>query len=786
MKRLQITVALFSVFYLLGCMEGPSDPPVLPFTDMPTDGIASEGRIVLGIFDVYVDRSSAQPVTLTPLRLGSFHANIRSLLEENPCTDCFRVVGFQPFGDGFDIEMEIEHPFGSSADYYGFDVRGTAFLKGSFVFPHLGISASSPVDGDAYLGNADGWTTLFNPTDYGNGGLLGYSRGKLVPKYMPAPNTTLGAFKAYYSEGQSEDEGGRRAFYPGDTISRPYRIIKQEPGPLQFGYVIDACWAPPLYSPPTGSDDFPASANCPEPFRVDITASANSLSMNGGGVIVTALAYDHQGTDNLFQGILEAPGLTDELIYDYEPEIIGGNLARYMFMVPNALGNADPDGEEALVMVVHNEPDPNLGLIPAMAFAVLDIAPDNLGPQIFAIDPDSGYQGSTVQATIIGSGFQDGADIEMYQSISSIPGYDVSVEDQFTLEAFFDLDGPEGLYTIYAENPDGKWGELQDAFELLKSPTGCSDAFHTDTLGTGAIDGMCAIQYDCAFLVDGPFAGGMIATMQNMAGHSMVAVDVDTTTPSDPIQLPDALGGVGWLDPWTIDVDESSGDIFISWRQLPQTVYVYSSCGEPVAWMNIQGIGEIIALDTDGEGGFWVAFNDYCEDPTLIHHYKSSVGLPGFELEDTIEIDPLYGRVEEIAVLPDSQRLYVLCSASKGTILSFDIADVIAVSIGFVDHLFPAPLPTSMGSRDADIEIDQTDPDSAGCRIVVMGNQGADSCMVLKMDRDLNVLAQVSLPQSYQAIAVNPDPDVMVHHVTLFPAKKEWCTYRLLETPEGW
>jgi len=695
------------------------------------------------------------------------------------------VKNFQPGQSGFEIELEIRHPFESLPEFHAFDVRGTVFLDGSKIFPSLGIRASSLVLGDAYLSNPDGYTTVFNPTNYSDGGFFGYSHGKLVPKNMPAPNATLGAFKAYYSDGQSENDGGRRALFPGDKVSRVYKIVKGESGPLKFGYVIDACWEPPFVNPPSGPDDFPANANSPEPFRLDIATSANSLSIQGGGVIVTAIAHDHQSVDNLFQGILEAPGLTDELIYDNEPEILDDKTAQYTFYLTNKLGNANPLGEEILVMVVHDDSDPNLGLIPSVGFAMLEVASENQGPKILSIEPSSGDKGSTVETVIFGSNFKPGATVKMYQSVNWISGYNVTVKDEFTIEAMFDLSAPIGQYTVYVENPGGLWGEKEDAFEILPVPTECSTAFHTDTLGTGTINGTCADQYDVAFLVDGPFEGRMLAVMQHWYGHSMVSVDVDTTIPSDPIQFPDALGGVGWLNPWTIDVDEFSGNIFISWVQKPTIVEVYSSSGEPISTVEIEGEGKIRALDTDGMGGFWVAFHDTGINTSFVYYYRLAGDGTTFLLASEIELDPIYGRVEGIAVIPND-LLFVLFSGTNGTILTFNVMGASTFHNNYIDNIFPAPLQISPGSRAAGIEIDQTDQSQAGCRIVVMGNQGADSSMVVKLDRNLNVLAQVPIPQSFQSFAINPDSDISVHHITMFPAKTDPCTYRLLETPAGW
>ena len=785
MCRTQLTVAAVLLFVFLGCAQGAGNSPIIPDTQIAGSNLADSGRTVWGVFDILIDPENPGQAVITPIRAGSFHTNIRTFLEDGPCTDCLSVIGVIPTVQGMNIEINIDHPFGGMPDLYGFDVRGTVFFDGNFEFPALDITASSPAEGDVYITNPDGYTTIFNPTEYPGGGLFDYSRGKMVPSYMPNPSATLGAFRAFYTAGQSENNGGRRAFFPGDSVSRIYEIVRETSGLFRFGYVVDSCWEAPIVSPAGGPDDFPVSANCYEPYRLDIEINCNSLSEEEGGFSAVVLAYDHQEIGHLWQGILEAPGLTDELIYDQTPEIVSANIVRYDFNVTNELGSADWEGEEILVMVVHEDSDPNLGLIPAVGFTVVDVSPVPLPPNISAIEPDHGSQGSTVQVTITGSNFKDGATVELYQSINALPGYGVEIDDQFTLQAYFDLTGPLGSYTVYVENPDGKWGELPDAFEVLQSWTDCSTAFHTDTLGTGEISGICASQFDCAFLTEGPYAGRMIATMQNVTGRTMAAVDVDTTTPSDPILFSNALGNIGWTNAWTIDVDETTGYIYITWFNDKTKVGIYSSSGEPVKFVQLDGMGEIRGLDTDGEGGFWVAFDDAVSDPHFLYHLVPEPFGSDYLVEETVEIDNSYGRIEEVAVLP-GDRLYVLCTAQNGTILVYNLLSASLELDGFMDHCFPGPLPLTSQGRAADIEIDQTDPDNAACRIVVMGNQGLDSAVLIKFDRDLNLLKSLTVSQSFFAMAINPDPIVATHHVTLFPSKKDSSTYRLLETPTGW
>ena len=776
-----------AVAVILGCSSGPHRDPATPPMSGTQPPSPRQGHALWGLFDVLVDPASEEPVRMTPLRAGSFHCNIRTFLENTPCSNCLTVTGFHHLAGGFSVEITIQHPFPNDQRLAGFDVRGTCFFDGGSVFPKLAVRASSPLAGDAFLADPDGFTTLFNPTEFPGAGILSYTRGKLVPPGMPNPKATLGAFKAFYSEGQSEDEGGRRAFLPGDKIARTYEIVTPVGGPFRYGYAIDASWAAPSAIPPVSIDDFPASANCPEPFRIDIEEISNTLTNDFGSVILAILAYDHQGVDGLGECSVEAPGLTDEVVVDDTPEEVGPNIARYECRIDNELGAASLDGEEVLIRVAHDTPDPNLGLVPAWCFDTVGVRSAPPFPVVESIDPNFGYQGSTVEAIIHGAGFKLGASVELYQGINVLPGENIVVQDSFTLSADFHLAGPLGYYTVYVENPDAQWGQLVDAFEVLKPSSECSDSFHTDTLGTGQIGVLCASQYDCAFLMSGPFEGMMLATRQTLWGHSIVAVDVDTTTPSDPITFPDALGNVGWKTIWSADIDPFTGWIFIAWLETMNTLDIYSSSGEPIGAVQMGPQAEIRGLDHDGYGGFWVAFEDGVTSTRRVSHFVFDPvdSTYGVKENDSFDIVSDYGVTQDIAVIPDD-RLFVLCTSLNGTVLSYDLTASPPFPAAAIDHLFPGPMPVPYTAKSGNIEIDQTDPEAARCRIVAYGKQPGGSSMVVKLDRDLGVLNEAEISDSYEAMAINPDLDIAVHHITLFPQTQTPSVYRLLETPPGW
>jgi len=434
---------------------------------LSTEFDAAAGRSLWGYYAFMYDPGAEEPLEVVPVRKSVFHANVRSFLEEMPCTDCLSIENFEYTPDGFNIDISIRHPFSNAPMMYGFDVRGIFFFKGSSYFPESGVKISSPLNGDGYLKNPDGFTRLFNPTEFTRNDAFGYTRGILVPDLLPDPDATIGAFKAYYSEGQSERVGGRRAFAPGDTTTRTYEIAIPGEGPMVFGYAIDACWEPPDLNPPHGIEDFPAEANCPEPFRIDVEVVNNLLTPISGSVTLAITAYDHQDAAGVKVCKVEAPGLIDGIIVNGTPELIDSETAFFIVQIPCETGLASLNGEEILIEIVHEDLDKNFGHVSAWSYIIVDVADVPGTPFIGGIEPDTGNQTEQVAVAIQGSGFHEGIEVLLYKGLSVLQGTEVVVLDHQNVSAVFDLNGPVGLYTLYMENPNGQWSELTGGFEIL-------------------------------------------------------------------------------------------------------------------------------------------------------------------------------------------------------------------------------------------------------------------------------------------------------------------------------
>ncbi len=292
------------------------------------------------------DRLTAE---LFPLRAAADHWNILNFLEKAPCSDCLQIAGMHPGPDGtVYVDILIKHPF-ENPNLTGFDVRGIVMFNGSRQFPVSGLNVSDRTLGDGELVNAEGHTTLYNPTTLGHG-LEGYLKGKLATPTVP--NCLLNGYKRFITDQFSNT---RNAFYAGDEIIETYCIhMPDPPKPWVFGYAIDACWAEPINKPVDDPmQDFGPDANCEEPWKIEVTGGPITST---GQTVLTIDVYDRQGTATHSAPVIECPDLFDgsltATLTDDSPA-----FARYQVTVENP--KSAPQGQyECLVWVEDNENDP--------------------------------------------------------------------------------------------------------------------------------------------------------------------------------------------------------------------------------------------------------------------------------------------------------------------------------------------------------------------------------------------------------------------------------------------
>lgn len=258
---------------------------------------------------VFVDPANLE-VEILPQRNITGHWNALSWLENSPCTDCFKLVNLEPSGSGtLLVDIEITHPF-YNPNVTGFDVRGIAMFDASHTFPASDLTTSDRTVGDGELVNADGYTTLYNWTTEGCGpnGLEGYIKGKLAT--ITPPNSLLNGYKRHISD---DPDNTRNALYAADSVTVTYEIDMPD-GPFVFGYAVDANWATPINKPVTDPmTDFQLSANCDEPWKIEIKdiPFGPFLTEEGGSTDLKIDVYDWQGSQSHDYPKVECPELFD-------------------------------------------------------------------------------------------------------------------------------------------------------------------------------------------------------------------------------------------------------------------------------------------------------------------------------------------------------------------------------------------------------------------------------------------------------------------------------------------
>ncbi len=305
------------VLVLTGCSgsSGPSTPGTesdpsdtsIPISDRNATESANNHYCLLYNL-IYIDATDPDSIEyeIVPLRATSMHLNILKLLEVGPCTDCFKIVGFNfPEPGILDVDIEITHPF-DDLNFTIFDVRGIMMFNGSHLFPESGLTMSDSSMGDGELLNAEGFTRLYNGSTLGMAGdFFTYYEGKFATPTVP--NADLNGFIRHITYGAANT---RNVLYPADSEKQTYSLALPS-GEFVLGYAVDASWDIPDVDPVTDPmTDFPITANCIEPWRIEVSSDP----INGdGSTTLTIDVFDWQGKESHAAPIIEC----SELFHGY-------------------------------------------------------------------------------------------------------------------------------------------------------------------------------------------------------------------------------------------------------------------------------------------------------------------------------------------------------------------------------------------------------------------------------------------------------------------------------------
>jgi hypothetical protein len=462
-----VSLSLFCSIGLLSCAgNGPGSqsqaPPVVPdITNAKVSPVESTGHFLWAYYAVFVDPETLE-VELIPVRQVAGHWNTLTWLEQSPCATCLKLESITPNPDGtLNVNVSIRHPF-DNPNLTGFDVRGIAMFNGSHEFPGSGLVMSDRGLNEGELVNADGFTTLYNPTTAGHG-FEGYFNGKLAT--TTAPSSTLNAFKRFIT---SNPDNLRNAFYPWDKIVVPYQIdMPNPPNQWVFGYAVDACWAPPINKPVDDPmTDFDPEANCPEGWKINTHAFAAGMTGSGGTTMLLIDVYDWQGKDVVHPVLVECPELFDGTknaywkqdgigFVRYVAEIANENLAppgSYTCLISQEAQENDPVGKPWLDLTVYRTLSVDVAWYDGYP---IDVTPPwlNFSPQDICVDGNYAY----VAGNINGLHIFDITDPEnpVWANKVDTPGYATGVAVSGGMA--YVADGNSGLQIIDIDPPESAY-----------------------------------------------------------------------------------------------------------------------------------------------------------------------------------------------------------------------------------------------------------------------------------------------------------------------------------------
>ena len=358
--RICALLTIASIAALLASCSVP--PPIVP--DQEGSIAAKEKRTnesprwIWGSWRFHVP-SDHNSISIAPVRNAARHFNVKILLEQSPCDNCIWIKNFNNNGDGtVSITVSIRHPFPGCDYYTGFDVRGILLLPAHYKvgnpnYPNLGSrSIPSLSEGDPELLNPDGFTEAFVPILSGEGPIFEYQPGGDLGgtydaedyfEYGGSHLVPIWPFICYYS-----DEA-RRHFSSSAVVSRTYHLALP-PGEWEFGYTIDACWAPPDNVPVKDVvEDFPKNANTLQDYRIEILISGPLVGDEPSLLKITAYKHfpdllEHTTLASIFACCLDGWILP---YWVYEPALTTDEYYEYHFELRNILNR--PPGEYPII-----------------------------------------------------------------------------------------------------------------------------------------------------------------------------------------------------------------------------------------------------------------------------------------------------------------------------------------------------------------------------------------------------------------------------------------------------
>jgi len=443
-------------------ITNPSQAPEITTQNNHT-GQASNSHRLYGYTAIHFDPATMD-LEIIPARQVTGHWNVLTWLENGPCYNCFTIDGIVPSGpDTLTVLVRIDNPY-TDLRFTGFDARGIVMFSANAEFSQSGLTWSDVSSDAAGLLNADGYTTLYNPSTEGSGpgGLQGYQDGKLAT--IEIPDAKLNGFVRFNS-GPADNQ--RNEFLAGDSVLQALEI-KFPDEPLVFGYAVDISWAPPSVIPVEDPvTDFPPEANCTEPWKIEImeTKIGNGLTNCDGETMLFIDVYDWQGYESHSAPVVECGDLFDT---PFTSEFVSdsGDFSTWEVTLEKS-HNVDPGFYTCLVSVEDNEntTSPEWLDLTGYNLITLEVVQKDFADvvAIASAEPQLTTVCTEIHFFDDGSYDPDGGEIVLYEWDWDNDGvYD---DEGAEFYKFYDLPG-EYLVNFRVTDDEGSTDELDEPLEI--------------------------------------------------------------------------------------------------------------------------------------------------------------------------------------------------------------------------------------------------------------------------------------------------------------------------------
>jgi len=747
-------IILIAMGLLFGCAGGISNSPFIPADDA-TQAIKEgwSGHNLWGLWQ-FAANPDAGTLEFTRLRTGEVHVNVIPFLEP-PAGKNLKISNLVFDGNICGVDVTLTHPFPGLPVYTGFDVAGIFISRAENPVLVADTGLSFAGEGDTRLLNPDGYTRWWNPSEFSIPGppIMRYKDGLLgVPDSSAGYNCTLNGYRMFGDDLNVDNDildlgpTHRNQFSQGYSNTRHYTIDFS--GGVIFNYAVDANWEEPEGPAPYTPDDFPSSANRPEPWAISVTVLENTLYNDGvgnsGGELDLAVDAWVHFNNPLAAPVLYIPALDYSEVVNIDEE--NGGVASFEFHTDPL---NPPLNSVQLVFVLSSEvvgywdvlPDDNI-----TGYFTMTVPVGGALPQIEVLDPNGGESIEwDTQYDVLWTGPGSIDFVDLYYSkddfVTDINLIEANVPNTETYDWLVPMDESATVKIRIEESGGGLSDDSDNYFEIFDP--GCQFSGSPFTLaqdyqnvpGVWSHTGILCTGQDAVQRIIGhswPFEGaGGIIKIYNASNP--LAGPVATYDTGDLIYCNNDQAM--WIDKHSesgydrIIYNNFGGGSTTPGYQLKTIDWDGSTYSNPEILNKLDTYG-VWSLCVSPNGDIYM-HNAYAIAPSF-YFYDKSNGYAGsflFQLQQSTCDFGAVGNIREMVYDPELDCLLIFCNNTSvslgGQLFALDLAG----NLVFEDtEVFPISSPNIMSFR-VGIDIDLESP---YCRLILYGGEDLPSNTTVK------------------------------------------------------